>query len=124
MKHFVPTERSTQRAIYAAIRLQYRVVVHHSPGGAYLAGSATDRKRQGGILRGDGVLPGFPDLVCLWPGGGKLLEIKREKGGVVSDAQKAAHSLLEAHGWPVAVVRTIDEACDALDAAGAPRIGG
>lgn len=120
----VPTERSTQRAIYAAIRLNYRVVVHHSPNGAHLSGNGKQRAMQMGAMKGDGMMPGFPDLICVWPGGGKLLEVKREKGGKIEDSQKAAHSLLEAHGWPVAVVRSIDDALAALDAAGAPKIGG
>jgi len=99
------------------------VVVHHSPNGAHLAGSDTARFKQMGALLGDGMLRGWPDLAIYWDGGHLLVEVKREKGGVVSDAQKALHERLSAIGWPVSIVRSQDEAYAALCAAGAPCAG-
>ena len=119
----IPTERSVQRAIVQAIKLQFDAVVHHSPNGAYLSGSKTQRFMQAGALKGDGMLPGYPDLTVLWNGGGKLLEVKRPKRSVTSDDQKAAHGLLESVGWPVTIVKSVDDALAALRAAGAPTRG-
>jgi hypothetical protein len=49
-----------------------------------------------------------------------LLELKRSRGGQLSPAQKALHPRLEAAGFPVAVVRSVDEALAAVSAAGVP----
>ena len=117
----VPKERETQRAILKMCGLLFPdVFIHHSPNGAQLAGNAMSRMKQIGALKGDGFKVGFPDLLCLWNGGGCLLEVKREKGGVLSDAQKALHERLQAINWPVTVVRSPNEAHAALCAAGAP----
>lgn len=120
----IPTERSIQRAIIATIRLQYPGVWYCAiPNGAHLAGNAQARFKQIGALKGDGLKIGAPDLICVWQGGGKFLEVKRPKTGRVSEDQHKVHAYLESVGWPVAVVRTVEEACAALDEAGAPRIG-
>lgn len=117
-------ERQVQRAVLAmAGRCFPDVFITAIPNGAHLAGSNTARFKQMGALKGDGLKIGFPDLACFWDGGGKLLEVKREKGGVLSDAQKALHERLSAINWPVAVVRSVDEAHAALCAAGAPCLG-
>lgn len=115
------TERQIQRAILAMCgKLFPDVLIHHSPNGAQLAGNATSRFKQVGALKGDGTKSGFPDLLCLWNGGGALLEVKRPKTGRISPDQKALHERLEAIGWPVSIVRSPDEAHAALRAAGAP----
>lgn len=120
----IPTERQTQREILAmAGKCFPDVFIHHSPNGAYFGGSDKVRRMRGGIMAGDGCKAGFPDLACYWDGGHLLVEVKREKGGVVSDAQKALHDRLSAIGWPVSIVRSQDEAHAALTAAGAPCIG-
>ena len=117
----IPKERETQRAILKMCGLLFPdVFIHHSPGGAHLAGSQAARFKQIGALKGDGFKVGFPDLLCLWNGGGCLLEVKREKGGVLSDAQKALHERLADINWFVAIVRSPEEAFTALCAAGAP----
>ena len=116
----IPKERVTQRAILKMCgKLFPDVFIHHSAV-VKLTGDREARARQMGALKCDGFKPGFADLLCLWNGGGKLLEVKREKGGVVSEVQEALHERLQAIGWPVAVVRSIDEAHAALCAAGAP----
>jgi hypothetical protein len=117
-----PTERQVQRAILAMCGTCFpRVLIHHSPNGAQLAGNATARFKQIGALKGDGFKVGFPDLLCLWPGPrGAFMEVKRAKGGVLSDAQKAMHEQLNAIGWPCKVVRSPEEAYDFLKELGAP----
>lgn len=121
MRTAIPTERSVQRAILALCGACFPDVwITAIPNGAHLAGDKVSRFKQMGALKGDGLKVGAPDLLCLWSGGGLLVEVKREKGGVVSDAQKAVHERLSAINWPVAVVRSPDEARAALVAAGAP----
>jgi hypothetical protein len=95
------------------------VYIHHSPNGTKLAGSKRDRQVAGGILKGDGTKTGFPDLICLWRGGGCLMEVKRP-GQYLSPEQKAVHGILTAIGWPVATVRSQDEAYAFLLKCGAP----
>ncbi len=120
-RSITPLERQVQRSILAMCGKCFPdVVIHHSPNGAQLAGDKRSRFKQIGALKGDGTKPGWPDLECFWDGGGVFLEVKRAKGGVVSPAQEAVHARLSAIGWPVAVVRSPDEAHAALCAAGAP----
>lgn len=121
----IPTERQVQRAVLAMIRTCFpRCFVHHSPNGAHLAGSGAARFKQVGALLGDGMVKGFPDLAIFWPGkGGAFIECKRPKTGKVSDEQKAVHELLASLGWPIAVVRSVDEAYEFLKSQGAPWSG-
>ncbi len=124
MKPPIPTERATQRSILSMMGKCFpQVFVAHIPNGAHLAGSSLARAKQIGALKGDGMKVGMPDLLCLWDGGGVLLEVKREKGGVVSDSQKAVHQRLSDIGWPVSIVRCEGEAWGALVDAGAPYAG-
>ena len=67
-----------------------------------------------------GALPGWPDIGVLWRGRLVLLELKRSRGGQLSPAQKLLHPRLDATGFPVAVVRSVDEALAAVRAAGVP----
>ena len=99
-----------------------RVVYHHSPNGAHLAGGGTARFKQVGALKGDGMQAGFPDILCLWPANrrGCLIEVKRAKGGVVSDAQKEMHERLAGAGWEVKIVTSPQEAYEHLKECGAP----
>jgi hypothetical protein len=117
-----PTERQTQRAILAMCGVSFRdVLIHHSPNGSKLAGSLRDRQVAGGILKGDGMKAGWPDLVCHWAGGGTCyIEVKRPKLGIVSTEQKAIHAKLTGLGIPVATVTTHGEAYTFLRQCGAP----
>lgn len=119
-----PTERAVQRDILRMCGTLFPAVfLHHSPGGAQLAGNSISRFKQIGALRGDGFKAGFPDLACYWQGGHLLIEVKRPKTGRISPEQQSLHERLSAMGWPVAVVRSTDEAHAALCAAGAPCVG-
>jgi hypothetical protein len=74
---------------------------------------------QAAAKRADGMRLGAPDLITAWPGGKIVwLEVKREKGGVISDAQRDCHARLRRMGFHVAVVRSVDEAKAAFKAAG------
>lgn len=120
----LPTERQVQRAILAmAKRCFPNVLIHHSPGGAHLAGTATARFKQMGALKGDGLRPGFPDLICIWKGGMVFMEVKRPKRSVVSPEQTAMIVDLQSLGWPVAIIKSVEEAHAFLKASGAPCVG-
>lgn len=67
-----------------------------------------------------GALPGWPDLGIFWRRLLVLLELKRERHGVLSDVQRSLHQRLAEQGFPVIVCRTVDEALDAVARAGIP----
>lgn len=123
MKGYSPNERQVQRSILAMARACFpKVFLHHSPNGAHLSGDNQARCLQVGALKGDGMRPGFPDLIALWDGGVALLEVKSPKG-TISEAQTNMHGLLGAIGHAVAIVRSDQEAYDVLKARGAPCVG-
>lgn len=116
-----PTERQVQRGIIAMLRSCFpEVLYHHSPNGAHLAGSGSAKFAQVGALKGDGMQRGFPDLICLWSGGAAFIEVKRPKGSVTSDEQKAIHERLRGLGWQVAIAKSVEDAHAFLKACGAP----
>lgn len=118
----VPSERQVQRSILRMMGSCFRdVFVTHIPNGAHLAGNERARFKQMGALKGDGLKPGFPDLLALWaPGRGALIEVKRPKGFRISDDQKAMHDALAALGWPVATVTSAEATYRFLRQCGAP----
>ncbi len=66
--------------------------------------------RTAGFLRRMGMLPGVADLTIVLPGGmAHFLELKREKGGVLSPDQRAFRAAGEENGAPYAVARTPEE---------------
>ena len=70
-----------------------------------------------------GALAGWPDCGVFWRQRVALLELKRERGGVLSPAQRILHPRLADAGFPVAVCRTVVEALDAVSARGVPLRG-
>jgi hypothetical protein len=67
----------------------------------------------GRALKGNGLRPGFPDLICMQAGRVAFLEVKAP-AGVVSGPQAAMHAELERQGMRVAVVRSQEEAVASL----------
>jgi hypothetical protein len=62
-----------------------------------------------------GCLAGWPDGAVWHRGGGVvLLELKRERGWQLSDAQKALHQRLASLGHPVSVVHSVAQVLDVL----------
>lgn len=57
-----------------------------------------------------GVMSGFPDLICLPDAetGVFFLEVKAPKGRTTS-VQEQVHDMLRARGYPVAVVKSVDD---------------
>jgi hypothetical protein len=68
----------------------------------------------------EGMATGFPDVMCLWPGGGIcFVEFKTAKGRT-SENQAEWHERLDRWGHRVTVARSIDEAVEFLRLCGAP----
>jgi hypothetical protein len=65
-----------------------------------------------------GAQAGWPDMGVFWRGRAVLLELKRERGGYLSPAQRELHPRLAGAGFPVAVCHTVVEALDAVAAGG------
>lgn len=126
MKPLPPTERSVQRAILSMMGYCFpRVLVWHCPNGAFLGDDVTARKRTMGMLLGDGLKPGAPDLACYWnrdkgTAGHALIECKRPGSGRLSSQQELIHAQLFEMGWIVGVVTSPAEAFQFLREKGAP----
>lgn len=118
----LPTERQVQRAILQMCGLAFPdVFIHHSPNGTKLPGNQRDRQVAGGILRGDGMKAGWPDLECVWaPRMTAYLEVKRPKTGKLSADQISVHEKLLSLGFPVKTVTSPEEAYEFLIMCGAP----
>ena len=119
-----PTERCVQRSILRMMGIAFpKVRAWHVPNGAYLGDNPASRKRTMGVLLGDGLKPGAPDLACYWAGGGhQLIEVKRPgySPSKVSPEQIALHAELAEMGHPVAIVTSAAEAFALLKDRGAP----
>lgn len=123
MKPFAPpTERQVQRSILAMMGIAFpHVYATHIPNGAHLAGGDESRFRQMGALKGDGLKPGFPDLLCIWNRGVAFIEVKRPgAAGRLSPDQKLVHAKLSEIGFEPAVVTSPAEAFAFLKEKGAP----
>ncbi len=80
-------------------------------------GGARDRVT-GKILKDEGVRAGVPDLFLAWANGqygGLFIEMKKTKGGRVSDAQKEYLQMLTAAGYDAVVCHGWFEAKDAIE---------
>lgn len=110
-------EQQLQKAIVNALRLALpsRWIVSHYPAGGYRS------RVEGSILKGMGVLAGFPDIMIFGEvvdGAGLatatawFLEVKSGKGEP-TPIQREMHNQLRALGFDVAVVRSIDDALEA-----------
>ena len=98
-----PTEHEEQREFVQWVRQTYPGVrIFAIPNGG-ARGAAT-----AGRLKAEGVSPGVPDL-CI-PAWGLWVEMKRQKGGVVSAEQKDWISYLQSVQQCVLVCRGADDA--------------
>ncbi|MHB1937038.1 MAG: VRR-NUC domain-containing protein [Acidobacteriaceae bacterium] len=113
----VPTEDQEQRVVVQWLTLM-RVRFTHP------ANEGTKSAVRGAIMKGLGLVPGVPDLLIFDPppavsgAVGAAIELKRRRGGVVSDAQKEWLEALAERGWQVAVCHGADEAIATLEAWG------
>lgn len=106
----VPTEAQEQRELIGTLAALGIHDLVHIPNGGALAGE----RGRGAAL---GVRPGFPDLFWPRPSGtapGLFIELKRVRGGQVSQAQAEWHALLRGRGYVVEVCRGCEVALDAM----------
>ena len=104
-------QRAIVQALYAA--LPPKAIVHCSAN-EVRAGGAKGRRDQG-LALSMGVYPGFTDLLVILGGRVMFLEVKTPSGSL-SAAQRAFRDRVCAQGLPWAVVRSVDDALDALRA--------
>lgn len=80
------------------------LIYFHCPNGAKMS------ERTVAFMKRMGMLPGVADLTIVLPGGRAcFLELKREKGGVMSPEQIAFRDLCGRNGTPYAVANSPDE---------------
>ncbi|WRH62071.1 MAG: hypothetical protein RSE12_17115 [Fuscovulum sp.] len=112
-------EAPIQQAIVSYLRkvLPKGSVVHHNRN--EIARSGKSFRNEIARAKSHGMVKGFPDLICIYPGGACFFEVKAE-GNYADAAQKELHSGLKDIGHFVAVVRSIDDARQYLTEWGIP----
>ena len=118
------TRRDAEGPIHRAVLSWLRVVlpppviIHHSPNESRRPGRAGDVERA--MNAANGAVAGFPDIMGLTFTGPFFMEVKAP-GGSLSPAQRDFRDRLAVLGYGRwAVVRSIDDAKDALAAWGIP----
>jgi hypothetical protein len=113
MKRRGTPEADLQRAVVQALlfALPRSAIVHHCANEVTEAGPRGARRQA--ILVGMGVHSGFADLVVLCAGRVLFLELKSLKGRL-SPAQEAFRDAVLAQGFGWALVRSLDDALEAL----------
>ena len=111
-------ESAIQRQVIAYLA-RHSIEVASIPNGSHLAGDKQARFRQVAAMKADGLRVGFPDLILFprWSTAIGFVEIKTE-GGCLSDNQKHCHAWLAGLGHRVAVVHSIEDMAETLDAWG------
>lgn len=104
-----PLETAEQATFVSWFRLEFKgVLIYAVPNGAHLSGDAQARARKMAIMKREGFVPGIPDLhVPAWR---LRIEMKRRKGGRLSESQKEIIPLLELAGEKVMVCEGFSEA--------------
>ena len=116
MRAIIPTESQEQVALFQWARLQERrwpelKLMHHIPNGG--SRNAIEAKH----LKAQGVKAGIPDIFLPCSRGGLhglYIEMKRQKGGKVSEAQQEAMKALMGEGYMAVVCHGFEEARKAI----------
>lgn len=110
MKLSVNSEHIHQATFVNWFKLQYpKAIIFAIPNGELRAISVANR------LKAEGVKSGIPDLCCIFPNGVIIwVEMKKEKGGTVSEEQKAVHEQFEAMGQAVIIGKGWEDAKEKL----------
>ncbi len=112
----VDREGKIHRAILDYLRITLPGAVIHHPANEVDA-KGKNIARAIAKNKWNGMLPGYPDLICHYQGRTFLFEVKAP-GNYLTNTQRAVRDSLEANGIPIAMVRSIDEVADYLDAWG------
>ena len=112
----VPLESEEQRTFFELAEhhltpTQYKLLFAVPNGGKRHIRTAINLKREG-------VKAGVPDIIFAYPSGqfhGLFIELKRRKGGVVSEEQKEMIHLLTYQGYCAIVCQGCDEAIEKLE---------
>ena len=107
----IPLESEEQVAVADYLRYQ-KVLFNHCPN------EGKREPRTGAILKRMGMRPGFPDFFIYESRGGfhgLAIELKRVKGGRVTDEQRNCLRELTERGYYAAVCKGFDEAKDIID---------
>lgn len=112
-------EHHEQAAVVEYLQRRYPNVLFFSvPNGAHLAGNASQRAAKMNKLKAEGFLPGVSDLIIFEPSGGysaMFLEMKRERGGKLSENQAWFLAEVEKRNGFTAVAHGYDEAKELID---------
>ena len=119
-KNGYPSEELEQMNFFKWVELQQVVrrtdnrynMIFAVPNGDLRAKSVASR------LKRTGVRAGIPDIFVDVPSGkyhGLRIEMKTQKGGVVSDKQKEYLALYELHGYKAVVCKGCDEAINTVE---------
>ena len=114
--HWQPTEEQEQIAVIEWAMLMEKqapelALLYHCPNGADRHPAVAAK------LKKQGVKPGVPDLflpVARGTAHGLYVEMKRQKGGRVSEDQKAWMEALTQQGYLCVVAHGAEEACDVI----------
>lgn len=103
-------EAQLQRTVFAHIRARAapNMFCFHPANGGYR------KPIEAAILKGMGVVPGVPDVICVHQGRTYALELKSE-GGRATEKQLAAIAAMEAAGAYTAVAEGLDRALACLE---------
>lgn len=107
----VPTEHVEQSQFVAWFRSAYPgFLIFAIPNGEYRAMTVAKR------LKAEGVTPGVPDMLVLMPKARAVfIEMKRQKGGVLSANQKEVIAKIESLGFDVLVCKGALDAKNQLE---------
>lgn len=112
-------EHKAQTAVVDYLQMKYPDVLFWStPNGAHLAGNVAQRAAKMNRLKAEGFLPGVSDLIIFEKRGqysAMFLEMKREKGGTVSENQQWFLAEVEKRGGFGAVAHGVEEAIDLIE---------
>jgi hypothetical protein len=104
----VPSESTEQMMFFTWVRAALpKLIAFHVPNGGKRSLRTAVR------LKKEGVTSGIPDIIIAKPAGiycGMYIELKRQKGGALSEAQKDMVRELKAAGYYVAICRGFEEA--------------
>ena len=111
---------ASETQIQRAIVQWFQLALHPNVAWCAIPNGGYRRRVEARIMKGLGTVPGAPDLVLWFPPGKSLcIEVKTETGRT-SESQFFFHAKLQWCGIPIAVVRSLDDAIEAVKRAGVP----